>query len=594
MPGSKNLNNVQIAELLRDVAASYQIKNAGKNKFKIIAYERAADAIEHLSSETKDLWDDGKLTDVAGIGPSIAEHLGELFKTGHSKHFDEVMQGLAPAIFELMKVPGIGPKTALKLTEELGIKERKDAIKKLEIAIKSGKVAPIEGFGHKSQESIEKSIKEAEERVTRTILPYAEEIAGNIIAWLLKDKNVKRADVLGSLRRKVSTVGDIDIAASTMDPSRTLEHFAEYPHKNRVLEKGDRTASLIVPGNKQVDLMVETPDAYGAMLQHFTGSKHHNIALREIALKKGYSLSDYGIRKRSQNSKKPKLQKFKTEEELYKKLGMKWIPPELREDTGEIQNSLENKLPRLIELSDIKSDFHIHSDFDIETSHDLGASSMEEIIKKAESLGYKYIALSEHNPSQKGHNKKQIIDLIKRKKETIDKINSSNKYSVRVYNSLEIDILPDGNLPVSEEGLNLLDFALVSIHSSFDQSRDVMTERILSAISQPKVKIFAHPTARKLNHRESVEIDWPKIFEYCANNNKWLEINSEPMRLDLPDFLVREAVKQGVKLTMGTDAHHIDHMDNMRYGVYVARRGWAEKKDIVNTRSLEEFEKMLE
>lgn len=605
----RNMTNLEIAELLRAVAAAYQLKDETKNRFRIIAYQRAADAVEHASSELKDLWDDGKLNEIPGIGVSIASHLDELFKVGKSKHFEKVMKGLPSAMFELMKVPGIGAKTALKLVRNLGISPKKP-LEQLEKMAKEGKIESLEGMGKDSQEAILKSIKEIKGRTKRLLLPYAGQIAEEITLWLKKSGYVVRADALGSLRRNASTVGDVDIAAATNEPKKVIEHFTKYPKASRVLEKGVRTASIVVPGDKQVDLMVESPRAYGALLQHFTGSKHHNIALRELALKRGLSLSDYGIYVKSKGKKV--LKKIATEEDFYKFLDMDWIPPELREDSGEIEASLTKKLPTLVELSDIKSDLQIHSSFDIETSHDLGESSMESIVKKANQLKYEYIAFTEHNPSKSKHNEKQIISLIERKKKAVEKINYSirnmnnkviqiSKTPLRqgyeglkkVFNSLEIDILPDGKLPVPQEALELLDFALVSIHSSFKLPKSEMTKRVLMALEHPKVKIFAHPTARKLNEREGVEIDWETVFEFCVKNDKWLEINAEPMRLDLPDILVKDAVKHGVKLSIGTDSHHVDAMDNMVYGVSVARRGWATKSDIVNTRSLQEFEKIL-
>ena len=580
--------NTQIAELLRAIAAAYQLKNEEKNRFRIIAYQRAADAVEHASSELKDLWDDGKLKEVPGIGESIASHLDELFRTGKSGHFEEVMKGLPREMFDLMAVPGIGAKTAYKLVTKIGIK----SLEELEKAGKKGKIAELEGFGEESQSDILRSIEETKGRTKRHILPYAAANAGRVIEWMLKSKVVKRADPLGSLRRQAATVGDIDIAVSSDNSKEALEHFVNYPKKTRVLEKGDRTASIVLPGGVQVDLMVQPPNAYGALLQHFTGSKHHNIALREYALKHGMSLSEYGIKI------KGKLNKLANEEEFYKKLGMDWILPELREDAGEIEAALNHKLPRLVELKDVKGDLQIHSDFDIETSHDIGESSMEEIIRKADQLGYEYIAFTEHNPSKSKHNESQVVDILKRKREAVEKLNysfvkSHCKSIKKVFNSLEIDILPDGGLAIPEKGLALLDFALVSIHSSFRLPRDKMTKRVLSALAYPQVKIFAHPTARKLNEREGVELNWPEIFSFCRKKSKWLEINAEPMRLDLPDILVREAVKTGVKLTLGTDSHHRDGMNNMAFGIAVARRGWVTKDDIVNSRSLKEFEKMI-
>lgn len=588
---AKEVTNLEIAELLRAIAASYQLKGEEKNRFRIIAYQRAADAVEHASSELKDLWDEGKLEEVPGIGKSIAEHLDELFETGKSAHFEAVMKGLPPAMFKLMEVPGIGAKTAYKLVSELKIA----SLRELERAAKEGKIAELEGFGGQSQADILKSIQETKGRTKRHLLPYASVIAEELIEWLKESSTIKKADPLGSLRRKASTVGDIDIAVASESADKAIEHFISFPKKQRVLEKGDTTASIIVPGGVQVDLMVQPPESYGSLLQHFTGSKHHNIALREYALKKGLSLSEYGIRKRGTKG----VKKFATEESFYKSLGLAWIPPELREDSGEIEAAAANRLPELVELEEIRADLQIHSSFDIETSHDLGESTMQEVVEKADEMGYEYIAFTEHNPSKSKHNPQQITDLLKRKKEEVDKLNYSltkNGFSriKKVFNSLEIDIFPEGGLPVPQEGLATLDFALVSVHSSFRLNRDAMTKRVLMSLEHPKVKIFAHPTARKLNEREGIELNWQEVFEYCIKNKKWLEINADPARLDLPDFLVKEAVAAGVLLSLGTDAHHKDGLENMRYGVSVARRGWATKKDIVNTRSLQEFEKLLQ
>lgn len=575
------LTNLQIAELLRDVAASYQLKDQVKYKFQIIAYERAADAVEHATSELKDLWDDGKLEDVPGIGPSIAEHLGEIFKTGHSTHFDTLMKDIPSDAFELMKLPGIGIKTALKLIAE----------------DKPGEVAELL-----------KKVEANEKKAKRHLLPYAAMIASEVMDYLSKNKEVLHVDPLGSLRRQASTVGDIDLLVSSKDNNsvKILKYFVSYPKTQKIIEQGEHTASILLPGNIQIDLLVSTADRYGAALQHFTGSKHHNIALREYAksLSPSLSLSEYGIKKLNDKNVNAKLNKFKTEKDFYKFLGLEYIEPELREDTGEIEAALrsaqgkQNGLPELVKLEDVKCDLQIHSSFDIETSHDLGESSMEEIVKKGNELGYEYLAFTEHNPSQKGHDESNIVEILKKKRERVEQLNYSLSQHARgrvrkVFNSLEIDIKSDGNLPVPSEGLDLLDFALVSIHSNFDLPRDLQTKRVISALSNPKVKIFAHPTGRKLNEREGAELNWPEIFDFCLKNNKWVEINCDPMRLDLPDTLVREAVKLGVKLTFGTDAHHVDGMNNMTFGLSVARRGWAESDDIINTRSLEEFEKIL-
>jgi DNA polymerase (family 10) len=561
--------NLQIAELLRDVAASYQLKDDNKYKFQIIAYERAADAVEHATSELKDLWDDGKLKDVPGIGPSIAQHLGEIFQNGKSQHFEDLMKGIPKEAFKLMELPGIGIKTALRL-------------------ITQGKPSEVE--------KLLDQVKERSKVAKRHLLPYATHVASQIIDWMLTNPKIKRVDPLGSLRRQAATVGDIDLACVTDDGADALNHFTKYPETQKIIEKGEHAASILLPGNVQVDMMVQPEETYGSLLQHFTGSKHHNIAIREYALKKGLSLSEYGIKQLK--GKRQEVKAFKTEREFYNYLGFDYIEPELREDSDELDSALNHTLPNLVNLKDIKADLQIHSDFNIETSHDLGESSMEDLVKKGSELGYEYLAFTEHNPSQKGHTDNDIVEILKRKREKVDQLNYSIQEKgigsvKKVFNSLEIDIKPDGSLPVPETGLNTLDFVLVSLHSSFDLERSIQTKRVLTALAHPKAKIFAHPTGRKLNEREGAELNWPEIFDFCLKRNKWIEINCDPMRLDLPDTLVHEAVKLGVKLTLGTDAHHKDGLNNMVWGVSVARRGWSEKKDIVNTRTLKEFEEML-
>lgn len=618
---SKIMTNQDVAELLRNVAAAYLLEDEEKNRFRIIAYDRAADAIEHLSSEIKDVWDEGKLDEIPGVGTSITKHLNDIFKTGRSAHFDRVLNNVPKAVFELMKLPRIGAKKAYRLAKELKL-DNKNPIASLEKRVNEGKIILLEGFGQESQSDIKNAIEEFKNKSNRLLLPYARNVAGDVIEWLTKDKVIKKADYLGSLRRGASTVGDIDIAVATEKPLEAIKRFVEYPKTAKVIEKGEKTASIKTSFGLQIDLMTSEPSAYGSLLQHFTGSKHHNIALREYAksLNPALSLSEYGIK----NLKTGQVMTVFREEKFYRRLNLSYIEPELREDTGEIEAAKQNKLPELIEVSDIKGDLQIHSDFDIETSHDLGESNMNEIVAKAGLLGYEYLAFTEHNPSRSHHQKSDMADLIKRKKEAVDIINDAirvnGEYIVKsidkyiysdinknnnithnkknkfkyAFNCLEIDILPDGRLAVNQEVINLLDFALVSIHSSFRQDKSEATKRVIAALSHPKVKIFAHPTGRKLNQREGVELDWTKIFEFCIHNNKWLEINADPMRLDLPDFLVKEAVENGVKLSLGTDAHHIDGMDNMYWGVIAARRGWAKKGDIVNCLPFDKFKSLID
>lgn len=582
----KNMTNLEVAKLLKGVAAAFQLKEepSPNDRFRIIAYQRAADAVEHATSEIRDLWEEGKLGEVAGIGTAIAGHLDELFKTGKVRHFEQVIKDLPPAMFELVGVPGIGAKTAYKLTKELGITKPHGALEKLKKAAERGHIRRIEGFAEQSEKEIKEAVKEASARTRRLLLPYAAGIAEDVVAWLRKNPGVVRAEPLGSLRRQASTVGDIDIAVATKTPKDVIGHFTKYPKKTKVLEAGEATASILLPGGVQVDLMVQPPDAFGALLQHFTGSKHHNVALRTLALKKGLSLSEYGIKKGG------RLTKVATEEEFYKTLGMDWIPPELREDRGEINAALSHNLPKLVEPKDIKGDFHMHTNVLTDVSHDTGRNPIKDYVRQAETLGYEYIGISEHNPKS-GLPESKVLDMLKRKQEAVRKVNNEGK--VKVFNGLEIDIKPDGGLALPQTGFDLLDYAIASIHSSFKGDKKKQTKRVLKALEHSKVKIFGHPTARKLNEREEVDLDWEAIFEFCKKHDKWLEINSWPERLDLPDILVHEAVKKGVKLIIDTDSHEVSHMLGMRYGVSVARRGWAQKSDIVNTLSYNKLKDLL-
>lgn len=592
----KDMTNLEIAKLLRAVAAAFQVKEGDErqNRFRIIAYNNAADAIEHATSELKDLWEEGKLSEVNGVGAAIGEYLNELFKTGKVKHFEKIIEDLPPAMFELMDVPGVGVKKAYKLTRELGITKAQGALEKLKKAAEEGRIKDIEGFGEQSERSILEAVGEVKERTRRLLLPYASQIAEEVISWLKKSPHIKKVDTLGSLRRCASTVGDVDIAVASSKPKEVIKHFTNYPKKVKVIEAGPSTSSLLLPGGVQVDLMVQPPEYYGALLQHFTGSKYHNVALRTYALKKGLSLSERGAK-----DKKGKMRYFKTEEEFYGALGMDWIPPEIRENQGEIEAALRQAqgkpggLPNLVEIKDIKGDLHMHSSFPPETSHDSGANSMEEMVKEAEKMGYEYIGFTEHNPKS-ADSEQKVLSILKKKKEMIDKINKSLKGSLKgVFNGMEIDIQPTGKLSLPERAFELLDYAIVSIHSSFRGTKQEQTKRVLEGLSHPKVRIFGHPTGRKLGEREGVDFNWPEIFEFCKKHNKWLEINSSPDRLDLPDVLVRDAVKNGVKIIINTDSHAVSWMIGMRYGVSVARRGWAQEKDVVNTLGYNDFRETL-
>lgn len=583
------MNNQEVARLLRNVAAAYSIKNEKKFRFQIIAYQKASDTIANLTSEVQEFYKEGKLNLLPGIGVTIRSHLEELFKKGRVAHFEWALKDIPKPVFTLLEIPTFGPKKAYKLAREFKLKNPEKAIDELEKLAKRGKIAKLEGFGEKSQAEILKVISEfrlGKQKTTRMTLPYAMEIADKVVNYLKQSKYVIKAEPLGSLRRRMATVGDIDIAVASKNPKEVISHFVSYSYKDRIIEQGGVSASILVSGGKQIDLMVQPPQSFGSLLQHFTGSKGHNVALREYALKKGLSLSEYGIKNIRKGEKMP--QKYDDEEKFYKALGMSWIPPEIRENTGEIELAVSHNLPKLVELSDMKGDLHIHSSYPIEPSHDLGKNSIEDLILKTEELSYQYIGFSEHNPSISKHNNSEIYSIISRRNKYIEQLKESNK-NVRVFKLLEVDILPNGILAIDSKCLDLLDGAIVSIHSVFNMDKEKMTDRIIKGLSHKKAKILAHPTGRMLNERPGYDLNWAKLFEFCRKHNKALEINSWPARLDLSDSIIKMAVEENIKLVINTDSHAVEQMDLMKYGVSMARRGWAKKSDIVNTLEYNEF-----
>lgn len=576
------VSNSQIAKMLRSVAAAYSIKKIG-NIFQVRAYENAADAIEHSTVEVQDLWIEGKLDIIPGVGQAIRAYLSELFRTGRVKHFEEVQKNVPKVVFALLEVPGVGPKTAQEIAE-LGV----SSIDDLKKQIKSGELTS-KGFSGKIAQKIMNGISELNSRGGRMLLPYASAQADKILEYLRKSSDVENADSLGSLRRKVATVGDLDFAVASKNPKAVVDYFCQMSGVARVLDQGEDKASVVLQSGIQADLLVGSPSSYGALLQHFTGSKKHNIHLRTLAEKKGLSLSEYGIKlntgskKRDSGLRQNDVVVCKTEDEFYKILGMQTPSPEIREDTGEIEAALAHKLPTLVDLKDIKGDLHLHSNFPIVSpSHGSGVDSIEEIVEMAVKLGYEYVGISDHPPGHNVTTREETIKWVEKRTKFIQELKKKTK-SIRVLNALEIDILKDGGLSVPDEALETLDYCIAGIHSGHRGEKDEITNRLLKALESPYVDIISHPTNRLLNERQSSEADWEVIFKYAAENKKILEINAYPNRLDLRDDLVRQALKYGVSFAIDTDAHEVSQMENMQFGVSVARRGWATKNDVVNT-----------
>lgn len=550
-----SFSNKQISELLRNVAAVYQIKN--KNQFQIRAYDLAADSIEHSPSDVKTLWEEGQLDLVPGLGDKIRSYLDELFREGKVEHFEEAFAGIHKSIFEFLKIPGIGPKTAQRLSEA-GVKSVDD----LEEKIKTGKLLEKD-FSEKILQKILQGIGEYKRKSDRILLPIAQEAAEEIIAYLKDFSKVKRADTLGSLRRMVATVGDIDLSVASEDPEAVIKHFCNYSGVDRVIESGERTATVLLKIGQRVDLMVQPIESYGNLLQHLTGSKNHNIKLRSLSRDHGLTMSEYGI----SNLKTKQNHKFENEEKVYEILGLSYIQPELREDTGEVEAAVAGKLPKLIGVSDIKGDLHTH------TFWTDGKNSVSEMAQAAQKFGREYIALTDHSYPKLLYDKRI---------EQIEQYNYSQS-KIRVIKGLEVNINVDATLQIPDEVLAKHEIVWVSIHTSFRQSEKEMTERIIKALQNKFVTGFAHPTGRLLLEREGIEADWGKIFKFSADNGKIIEINSFPNRTDLPDLLIREAKKYKVLFSIDTDSHQTDHLSLMTYGVANARRGWVEKKEVINT-----------
>lgn len=589
---SKDLTNSEIAKLLRQVAAAFEIHD--DNFFRVKAYQNAAVAIEHTGTHLKDLWQEGKIKDIPGVGPAIRQHLDELFQTGTVKHFVQETKDLPPGMFVLLGLPGFGPKTAYRLSKHFKLNDPKTAIDKLKKEAENGQIAALPGFGEKSQKDILDALTLAKlksKEQKRMLLYEAEILSKEIVDYLKQSDKTLDVSVLGSQRRLSSTVGDIDLAVKTDDSAAIMSHILKYPKIQKIIGTGEKTTSFVHTSGKQVDIKTQSPAMWGSMLQHYTGSKLHNIHLRKLALLQGKSLSENGIKY------KDKLHTFDNEKSFYSFIGLEYVPPALREDIGEIEAAQTDNIPNLVNLSDIKGDFHIHTDIDVSTSHDIGVSTVIEILEKAAVLNYEYLGLSDHNPRVNNLSIRDKKDILKRRNEIIDQqITSFEKktgHKIKVFKGLEIDIRPDGELALEDELFDLIDYAVASVHSSFKQETEDATQRVLKALAHPKVKIFGHPSGRLIQKREGLDYYWDEIFTFCKKKNIAVEINSNPNRLDLSENLIRDAIKIGTKLIIDSDSHDVNQMDLIKYGVYNAQRGWAQASDVINTRTLKQFESFL-
>ena len=566
------MRNKEIAEIFYQIADLLEIK--GELEFKVRAYRRAAQRIETLEEDIEELCRKGKLRSIPGIGESIASKIKELIETGRLEYLEKLKREVPEDLIRLMDIPGVGPKKALVLYKKLGI----TTVEQLRDACKKGRLRHLEGFGELTERNILRGIEMLERSKDRFLINVAYENGHRLVEYLKKNKDVLSISIAGSLRRMKETIGDIDILVSSLNPDSIMEDFVRYPDVKIVLAKGSKKSSVILRDGIQVDVRVVKPESFGAALQYFTGSKEHNIQIRNIAMKMGLKINEYGVFRKDTEE----YIAGRTEEEVYKAIGLDYIEPELRENRGEIELAQQGKLPKIVKYEEVKGDFHIHS-----TWSD-GTASIEEIARKAQELGYEFVGIADHSASLKVAHGLSEEDLLKKIQE-IRKL--QERFDVRIFAGTECDIKPDGSLDYSNKILKELDFAYAAIHTKFKMDRKEMTERIIKAMENEYINILAHPTARMIGKREPIDIDLEKIFEVARETNTFMEINAFPDRLDLNDVHAKMAKEMGVKMAIGTDSHALDHMRFLRFGTAMARRGWLEKKDILNTYDLREIEK---
>lgn len=567
------MKNREIAKIFRNIALLMEIK--GDMVFKIRAYERAALLLESLEEDIEDIYKRQKLQELPGIGEALSEKIEEYIRTGRIQSYEDKKKKIPVDIEELDKVQGLGPKTIMKLYKLLSVKNIED----LEKAAKEGKIRKIKGLGPVVEQNILKSVSFAKQSVSRHLLGDAISLSERIKAKLQESKGIKYIDTAGSLRRKKETIGDIDIIAASKKPAKVIQEFTSLPDIQKILAKGNTKASIRLEGI-QADLRVVDEKIYGAALLHFTGSKQHNIVLRKIALKKGMKVSEYGIHDKKTN----KLLAGKTEEECYKKLGLRYIEPELREDNGEIEAAINNKLPNIINYNEVKGDLQMH------TKWSDGNNTILEMAEEADKLGHEYILITDH-VGKAGMGNAIPPEKLKGQKKEIEE--AAKKTGIRILQGAEINIQLDGSVDVDEKYLKELDVVLGSIHFGFKTKKEQQTSRLIKAMENEYIDIIAHPTGRLLNERPGYDIDFDKILEKARATKTVLEINALQKRLDLNDVYIRAAVKAGVKMSIGTDSHDTLGLKNYILGVAMARRGWAEKKDIVNAYSLKEMLDLL-
>ncbi len=569
------MRNFEVANILREIAILLEMDNV---PFKPRAYEKAARMIEDLDEELDEVYRKGglkALMEIPGIGQNIAKKIEEIIQKGQLKYHQELKQKVPVDLESLSKIEGLGPKTIKTLWEKLKIKD----LNELEKAAVAHKICQIKGFKEKTEQNILKQIEFAKKSKGRYILGFTLPLIRDIESRLRTLQGVKRVIAAGSVRRMKETIGDADFLVVSDNPQRVMDFFTSMPEVIDIINKGETKSSIRLKIGMDADIRVLPEESIGSALQYFTGNKDHNIVLRRIAQEKGWKLSEYGLfqgEKRIAGG---------TEEGVYDKLGLQWIPPELRENTGEVEAARNNMLPKLIDYKDLKGDLQVHSNWTD------GLHSIKEMAEAAAKIGLEYIVISDHSRflAMTGGLDEEM--LLKQEKK-IDELNK-NAREMRILKGVELNILKDGSVDIADKSLKRLDVVSAGIHSHFNMGREEITRRVLKAIENPNVDILCHPTGRQLQKREPIQLDIEKIIETAKDNGTILDIDSFPDRLDLKDEYIKKAVELGCKLGISSDSHSKIHLHFLELGIAQARRGWARPKDIVNTRKAEEFLKMV-
>ncbi|MFH1332479.1 MAG: DNA polymerase/3'-5' exonuclease PolX [archaeon] len=568
------MKNLEIAKIFHEIANILEMQGVN---WKPAAYRKAARSLESLSEELEDIYKRGKLKDIPGVGEALAKKIAEYIETGKIQEYERLKKTVPKGITKLMDIQGLGPKKVKALYKKLGIRSVKD----LENAAKKHKISKLPLFKEKTEENILKGLELYKRGEARTLLFYIKPIAEGIVNRLKSLKEVDKAVAAGSLRRQKEAVRDIDILVISKNPGKVMDFFTSMPDVKRVLAKGLTKSTVIIKEGIQVDVRVVKPESFGSALMYFTGSKDNNIAMRVISIKKGYKLSEYGLF----SKKTGRMVAGRTELDIYKKLGMDYIEPELRESMGELEASAQHRLPNLVRLEDIKGDLHVHSKYSD------GSDSIIDLANHAKKFGYSYINVSDHSKSQRIARGIKDDDVIK-KIEDVKRVNSKVR-GIKVFCGTEVDILADGSLDYDDDVLKKFDIVTASVHSNFKMPMEKMTERLVSALQNPYVHIFGHPTGRLIGHREPYEFDFDKVLLAAVKNKKFFEINCVPDRMDLPPNLIKAAIEGGVKFAIGTDSHNLNHFAFMNEGISLARRGWCRKSDVLNTYDLAQLLKVL-